>query len=295
MVLWKDLSLAKVPSLEEESNENQMPYLHWETDRRRSKFDEIIRNITEEHKEKEDKRQTRARSKVAAATAVTDVHQNGKSKLVVPPSTVAKKPSLWPFGKGERGEKDDDPLERPQTNESAPKNFKLLHTFTDVVEAKVKATKESRLAKIKVEKERGLRTIMPHSILGRVFFRAAILSEAMEYHYDQELLRDNLHKTPPLHPRRTLDQSYYWTLKTTKKRDRDQVVYRGTAPHKEFMHHHSCKKKKEQCDHHHCNWTKEEGCSQCQHDIRKVARVVMVDQLWLWILDRSKSTSNRIG
>jgi hypothetical protein len=51
------------------------------------------------------------------------------------------------------------------------------------------------------------------------------------------------------------------------------------------MHHHTCKKKKEQCDHHHCNWTKEEQCYQCQHDIRKVARVVMVDQLWLWILD----------
>jgi hypothetical protein len=100
--------------------------------------------------------------------AVTAVDQNGKSKLVVPPSTVAKKPSLWPFGNGEKGEKDEGPPERPQTNESAPKSFKLLHTFTDVVEAKVKATKERQLAKIKAEKEKGLRTIMPHSILGRV-------------------------------------------------------------------------------------------------------------------------------
>ena len=258
-----------------------MPYLHWETDRRRSKFDEFIRNITEEHKEKEDKRQTKERAKSA-----TPADQNGKSKLMVPPPPAAKKHKLWPFGKHE---KDEESLERPQTNESVPKSFKLMHTFTDVVVAKVKATNESQFAKIKAEKEKKkkkiMRTIMPCTVLGRVLFRAAILSEAMEYHYDQELLRDNLHKRPPLHPRRTLDQSYYWTLKTTKKRDRDQVVYRGTAPQKEFMHHHTCKKKKEQCDHHHCNWTKEEGCNQCQHDIQQVARVVMVDQLWLWILD----------
>lgn len=273
-------------SLVEAADEKQMPYLHWETDRRRSKFDEIIRDITEEHKEKEEKRLAKARSKVPAVAAVTTTNRNGKAEMVGEPPPTAKKHSLWQFGKRKE---DEDPLERPQTNESVPKSFKLMHTFTDVVEAKVKANKERPLDKIKAEKEKSVRTIMPFTVLGLVFFRAAILYEAMEYYYDQELLRENLHRTPPLHPRRTLDQSYYWTLKTTKKRDRDQVVYRGTAPQKEFMHHHGCKKKKEQCDHRHCNWTKEEGCAQCQHDIRKVARVVMVDQLWLWILDGSKS------
>jgi hypothetical protein len=259
-----------------------MPYLHWETDRRRSKFDEIIRNTTEEHRAKEDKKLAKERSKSAAAAGITAENQNVTSNSVVSQPPAPKKHSLWPFGKRE---KEEDPFEKLQTNESVPRSFRLMHTFTDVVDAQVKAVKERPLAKIKAEKEKGLRTMMPCTVLGRILFRAAILSEAMEYHYDQELLRDNLHKTPPLHPRRTLDQSYYWTLKTTKKRDRDQVVYRGTAPQREFMHHHTCKKKKEQCDHHHCNWTKKDGCKQCQHDIRKVARVVMADQLWLWILD----------
>jgi hypothetical protein len=52
-----------------------------------------------------------------------------------------------------------------------------------------------------------------------------------------------------------LDQSYYWTLKDTSTRDRDQVVYRATN----------------------------------QEDQNpRIPRVVMVDQLWMWILDGSK-------
>jgi hypothetical protein len=259
-----------------------MPYLHWETDRRRSKFDEIIRNITEEHKEKEDRRLAKARTKSAAGPTAPAANQNGRSKPVVSKPPAEEKHSLWPLGKRKKPE---NSLEKPRTNVSEPKSYKApMHTLTEVVDAKVKAAKRP-VPKTKAEKEKSVRALMPATILGRVLFGAAILSEAMEYHYDKELLRDNLHKTPPLHPRRTLDQSYYWTLKTTKKRDRDQVVYRGTAPQKEFMHHHTCKKKKEHCDHHHCTWTKDEQCDQCQHDIRKVARVVMVDQLWLWILD----------
>lgn len=74
---------------------------------------------------------------------------------------------------------------------------------------------------------------------------------------DERLLRKYVtHRDRPLHIRRTLDQSYYWTLKDTQARDRDQVVYRAT----------------EKADH-------------------QDARLVMVDQLWLWILDGSKFIS----
>jgi hypothetical protein len=31
-----------------------------------------------------------------------------------------------------------------------------------------------------------------------------------------------------------------------------------------------------------------EVCLQCNEDIRKTPRIIMVDQLWLWILDESK-------
>ena len=76
-----------------------MPYLHWETDRRRSKFDEIIRNITEEYKEKENRRLAKARSKSTTGQAAPAANQNGRSKSVVSQLPAEKKHSFWPWGK----------------------------------------------------------------------------------------------------------------------------------------------------------------------------------------------------
>ncbi|KAL9111061.1 MAG: hypothetical protein Q9227_004494 [Pyrenula ochraceoflavens] len=68
---------------------------------------------------------------------------------------------------------------------------------------------------------------------------------------DEKLILAHLYDEQPLHFRRTLDQYYYYTLRTTEVRDRDQVVSR-------YMKQ---------------LWPEEEGI------------VLMVDQLWLWILD----------
>lgn len=92
--------------------------------------------------------------------------------------------------------------------------------------------------------------------LGPYLMSIARLVDEMDYEADERLLRDHLHSNPPLHVRRTLDQSYFWTLEDTTARDRDQVVYRGTKKEK--------------------HWN---------------ARVIMVDQLWLWILDESEFLS----
>ena len=96
--------------------------------------------------------------------------------------------------------------------------------------------------------------------LGPYLMSIAKIADAMDYEADERLLRDHLHETPPLHIRRTLDQSYFWTLEDTTSRDRDQVVYRGTKGGK--------------------YWN---------------ARVVMVDQLWLWILDERKFHLSKKG
>ena len=106
--------------------------------------------------------------------------------------------------------------------------------------------------------------------LGQLLFRAAVLLEDMEFHTEEQLTFRYLHEKPPLHPRRTLDQSYYGALKSTMTRDRDQVVYRATTPEQ-----HGC--------------LDPGTCPQCKQDIRKVPRLIMVDQLWLWILDESES------
>lgn len=87
----------------------------------------------------------------------------------------------------------------------------------------------------------------------------AKVADAMDYEADERLLRENLYKDPPLHIRRTLDQSYFLTLDDTENRDKDQVVYRETKAGKSFHTYNT--------------------------------RVVMVDQLWLWILDGSEYTN----
>lgn len=110
--------------------------------------------------------------------------------------------------------------------------------------------------------------------LGRMLKAAASLLEAMEFHAEERLIYKYLHARPPLHPRRTLDQSYYGALKNTGTRDRDQVVYRGTAPGE-----HDC--------------AGQAYCEECKNESHKVSRIIMVDQLWLWILDESKLSHRR--
>lgn len=91
--------------------------------------------------------------------------------------------------------------------------------------------------------------------LARYFYLLAKLASDIPSDPHSRLFRANLLRKPPMHPRRTLDQYYFSTLKDTTSRDRDQVVYRGTKIEKP-------------------DWKHE-------------PRIVMVDQLWLWILDDS--------
>ncbi len=51
--------------------------------------------------------------------------------------------------------------------------------------------------------------------LGQFLVDAARLSEAIDMWREKKVLEKFLHNDPPLHPRRTLDQSYYWTPKIT--------------------------------------------------------------------------------
>lgn len=92
--------------------------------------------------------------------------------------------------------------------------------------------------------------------------KVAKLWETMDTEAEGRLLRQGMDpqgddvdnsRGPALHIRRTLDQSYFLNLKDTSRRDRDQVVYRATR---------------------------------LQPDVPgNLTRIVMVDQLWMWILD----------
>lgn len=77
---------------------------------------------------------------------------------------------------------------------------------------------------------------------------------------DAKLVFAYVHEARPLHVRRTLDQSYYYPLPDAdvRKRDLDQVLYRHTN---KFM------------------------------DMKEKSRILMVDQLWMWIVDEPGRTS----
>jgi hypothetical protein len=96
------------------------------------------------------------------------------------------------------------------------------------------------------------------SLLGAYILNAAKMYAAMDIESDMRALRENIFRSPPLHARRTLDQSYYSQLEDTERRDEDQVIRRSTM---------------------------------AGNSTYKTTRVIMVDQLWLYILDDSKCTT----
>lgn len=72
------------------------------------------------------------------------------------------------------------------------------------------------------------RRLKPTNKLARLLVDAARLFEAITTYQDQQVLEKFLYNDPPVHARRSLDQAYIWKLRTTRRRDRDQVVYRFT-------------------------------------------------------------------
>lgn len=104
---------------------------------------------------------------------------------------------------------------------------------------------------------RKTRAWKPQHMLAKYLWHAAKLFQIIDEAADGRLIDDHLYASPPLHMRRTLEQFYYWTADDTTHRDRDQVVCRSTRAETE--------------------------------DPEATARLIMVDQLWLWILDDSES------
>ena len=85
--------------------------------------------------------------------------------------------------------------------------------------------------------------------------RIAKIAEDPNYTSDEKLILAYMFDEAPLHFRRTLDQYYYYNVPTTEARDVDQVVSRYYEK----------------------TWPDKKG--------RDNNLLLMVDQLWLWILD----------
>ncbi|KAI0415486.1 hypothetical protein F5X98DRAFT_388827 [Xylaria grammica] len=219
-----------------------MPYLHWETSKKREYFASEMDKIMATHfkgKEEKEKKQRLERIKKEKSAHV----ENKESKL--------QQNSTWA-----KEQKVDIP-----SNESS--------------------YGESSISRIALDKMKWS-PFKTESPLGKYLMAVSKLHEAMANYRDRMLLRKYLPENPPLHPRRTLDQAFYWTLRTTKQRDSDQVVFRGTTAKPEDFHGFDLKAGKWPEEH------KTQGpCPKCTASIQKLSRVVMVDQLWMWILDKN--------
>ncbi|RYP79475.1 hypothetical protein DL770_006656 [Monosporascus sp. CRB-9-2] len=144
--------------------------------------------------------------------------------------------------------------------ETSSRRAKMVQVINEVMGCEVKPPKISNVVE-EAEKEHSKSRGNPKhepppkykTLLGKYLMTVAKVADEMDFEADERLLRKYIKADPPLHVRRTLDQYYFVTLDDTSQRDKDQVVYRGTkAGHS--LHSRS-------------------------------TRVVMVDQLWLWILD----------
>ncbi|KAH8594211.1 hypothetical protein B0O99DRAFT_687855 [Bisporella sp. PMI_857] len=173
-----------------------MPYLHWETHKRRKVMARVAKEITKQHRETH-----------------SDLTQNVRDELYKTAQAIRQLQS---------------------------------RQFTDL-------TKRGSTIS---EKEKGEKIVqgkrVKRSALAEYLLQIARLHDAMDVEYDVRILRDHLHQDPPLHLRRTLDQSYYWKIADTDMRDKDQVVYRATKEGKNIL---------------------------------RTSRIIMVDQLWLYVLD----------
>ncbi|KAK1773783.1 hypothetical protein QBC45DRAFT_339185 [Copromyces sp. CBS 386.78] len=282
-----------------------MPYLHWETDRRREAISRLIDIESDKsrrnHKEEKLKKKT--------------VRQEKRQRLFELSKDDIEKRKI------------KHPKEGAEDLES---RNKLVENVDLALYQLFRRRREPRRGERPYIDDSGRLIVM--SALGQYLVDAARLYEAMSTFRDQRMLEKYLFHDPPLHPRRTLDQSYYWTLRTTKARDRDQVIYRDTKL--DFIHKlqeadkpkHSWIKRQSSPreplnrttnsttsvtgeepahgpgDHgiaqnveddvsplmkwtQHSETTDEHGCDQCKSDIKKVSQLIMVDQLWMWVLD----------
>lgn len=224
-----------------------MPYPHWDTARHQAKISDAVQKQEEKHKRDKITNEQRLRG-------MRRVRQRGLQLL----NAQSRQPgSEW------RLENRD--LEKPQN--FAPKPLKRTATgaFANIMK---RQGRFRRLPLWSVFSTDRTGRVIAGTEVGQVLFDAAVLFEAMSTYREKSLIRKYLHADPPLHPRRTLEQTNEWTLSLSWHASaRDQVVHRATRP--------------KQLDFHSVDPSTQEW----RDRIRKLPRVMMIDQLWMWILD----------
>ncbi|KAK9414711.1 hypothetical protein SUNI508_10994 [Seiridium unicorne] len=272
--------------------ENLMPYLHWETSRNRERFAQLIEEVV--YKKKKQTYKTEIKNKRRRQNE----REGLRKPIISRPGDNPKTSSLFKDWTGRViqaiSRSDNESREQEPDNESnyiSDSEDDGIPSIRRQVRSRGRIytmgtlLQRMQLPKSPLEIDDNGRVIINGSErnkLGQYLIDAARLYEGITNYRDKKLLENYLMSDPPLHPRRTLDQAYYWSLNTTRARDQDQVVYRHTTPDAGAFHTYDRDK---------FEWNGHEEikgdqiCEDCTANIKKVSRLVMVDQLWMWILD----------
>jgi len=180
-----------------------MPYLHWESDRRRAQYAQVIREATDAHNYKN---RTESMSHELQPThTLSRSEQNGKaypqtSQTLVQVASIAGKRRQTPPA--------------PSKKTGTTTGFQKLRAFLlkSMQPAEMHASEATPIPAVP---DKPIQLGRPQK-LGVFLLKVAKIAEGVALHEHEQMIRDHLHETPPLHPRRTLDQAYYWTLKSTE-------------------------------------------------------------------------------
>lgn len=229
-----------------------MPYLHWDTARHQAKISQAVQKETERQR-KEKLQQERQ------LAGMRRVRHRGLQLL----NAQSRQPNTaWRL----ENRSSTHPQIKTATRRTAtPPKRTATGAFANIMK------RHGRFGKVplwSVFTTDDTGRVIAGTEIGQVLFDAAMLFEAMATYCEKSLIQKYLHEDPPLHPRRTLEQTNEWTLSLSwHAAARDQVVHRATRP--------------KQLDFH----TIDPFTKEWRERIRKVARVMMIDQLWMWILD----------
>ena len=251
-----------------------MPYLHWDTNSNREALSRIIGTETAKHKIriKEMARQDREHRRTL------------RSGL---PSLSSPKVSHLPA--------EEVPLLVQRLVPALPP---LMPTWSSILNDAFRFLTNSPWERM-IERERTGR-LTTRSTLGQFLLDAARLYSVMATFPDRKMLEKYLFSDNPLHPRRTLDQSYNWAMEVTRARDRDQVVFRATKHKLEDRHrlreNYTVPRRRWKAGDEpeppnwvwdgHTDFDGDSMCTVCTDTSRQTPRVVMVDQLWMYIIDQ---------
>ncbi|TRX94215.1 hypothetical protein FHL15_004983 [Xylaria flabelliformis] len=232
-----------------------MPYLHWETSRKYHQFAVEIDHVMEEAGIRNFRLEEENRGKRLEEESI--VHNNSLESEAMRSATSQKEPNR-------RSIRWRSPVD--QSNDWANKQILTIppkagnHTAKPISVGSL--AEGSNLVSIRHQRnEKG--RIQVEIPLGRYLFLASRLYESMENYRDKMLLRKYLLQELPMHPRRTLDQAARSAFNSNRQSDKTQ----GLRPE------------------HESSRTLPTG--QYKANIQKAPFVVMVDQLWMWILDEN--------